>query len=144
MECLELGLQAPTGSNRQGWRWLVVTDEGIRRELGRLYRKGTGDYLEQGMAQARESGSAQNERVFDSAMYLAENLERAPVHVIPCIENFSARKPAEVHVGGPFGVGHTGGVEFSVGAALARARLGVHHLAPEVRGGGGGTPRRAG
>ena len=21
MECLELGLQAPTGSNRQGWRW---------------------------------------------------------------------------------------------------------------------------
>ena len=88
MDCLELCLQAPTGSNRQGWRWLVVRDEGVRRELGRLYRKGAGDYLEQGMAQARESGSAQNERVFDSAMYLAENIERAPVHVIPCIENF--------------------------------------------------------
>ncbi len=85
MDCLELALQAPTGSNRQGWRWIVVTDEGLRRELGRIYRKGAGDYLKQGMAQARESASAQNERVFDSAIYLAENIERAPVHVIPCI-----------------------------------------------------------
>ena len=25
-DCLELTLQAPTGGNRQGWRWLVVTD----------------------------------------------------------------------------------------------------------------------
>ena len=25
-DCLELTLQAPTGSNRQGWRWVVVTD----------------------------------------------------------------------------------------------------------------------
>lgn len=85
MDCLELALQAPTGSNRQGWRWIVVTDEGLRWELGRIYRKGAGDYLKQGMAQARESASAQNERVFDSAIYLAENIERAPVHVIPCI-----------------------------------------------------------
>ncbi len=86
MDCLRLAIQAPTGSNRQGWRWLVVTDEELRRELGRLYRKGAGDYLEQGLAQARKDGAAQNERVFDSAVYLAENLERAPVHVIPCIE----------------------------------------------------------
>lgn len=85
MDCLERALQAPTGSNRQGWRWIVVTDEGLRRELGRIYRKGAGDYLEQGMAQARKSASAQNERVFDSAIYLAENLACAPVLVIPCI-----------------------------------------------------------
>ena len=93
MDCLELGLQAPTGSNRQGWRWLVVTDEDKRRELGRLYRKGGDDYLAQGLAQARESGAAQDARVFDSAIYLAENIERAPVHVIPCIQNFLPENP---------------------------------------------------
>ncbi len=93
MDCLELGLQAPTGSNRQGWRWLVVTDEGLRRELGRLYRKGGDEYLADGLAQARESGAAQDERVFDSAIYLAENIERAPVHVIPCIQNFLPENP---------------------------------------------------
>ena len=27
MECLELALQAPTGSNAQGWQWMFVTDE---------------------------------------------------------------------------------------------------------------------
>ncbi len=93
MDCLELGLQAPTGSNRQGWRWLVVTDEDMRKELGRLYRKGGDDYLAQGLAQARESGAAQDARVFDSAIYLAENIERAPVHVIPCIQNFLPDNP---------------------------------------------------
>ncbi len=93
MDCLELGLQAPTGSNRQGWRWLVVTDEDKRRELGRLYRKGGDEYLAQGLAQARESGAAQDARVFDSAIYLAENIERAPVHVIPCIQNFLPENP---------------------------------------------------
>jgi nitroreductase len=28
-ECLEIGLQAPTGSNRQGWHWVVVDDAEI-------------------------------------------------------------------------------------------------------------------
>ena len=26
MECLDLALQAPTGSNQQTWRWIVVSD----------------------------------------------------------------------------------------------------------------------
>ena len=29
---------------------------------------------------------SQNERVFDSAIYLAEHLQEVPVHVLPCIE----------------------------------------------------------
>ena len=83
LECLNLALQAPTGSNRQGWRWLVVTDESTRRSLADLYRKGTGDYLKTA-SEGAEQGS-QDARVFDSATYLAENLQNVPVHVIPCI-----------------------------------------------------------
>ena len=41
-DCLELALQAPTGSNRQGWRWIVVTDADTRLALADLYRKGAG------------------------------------------------------------------------------------------------------
>jgi nitroreductase len=37
VECLTLAIQAPTGSNEQGWRWLVVTDPDKRRELARMY-----------------------------------------------------------------------------------------------------------
>ena len=33
-ECLEIALQAPSGSNRQGWQWLVITDAELRRQIG--------------------------------------------------------------------------------------------------------------
>ena len=38
-DCLELAVQAPTGSNRQDWCWLVVTDSDRRRALADLYRR---------------------------------------------------------------------------------------------------------
>ena len=40
MECLELAVQAPTGSNSQGWRWVVVDDADKRAKLAELYRQG--------------------------------------------------------------------------------------------------------
>lgn len=82
-ECLELSQQAPSGSNKQGWRWIVVSDADKRRKLAELYRKGAGDYLETGKKEAAAGG--QDERVFASAIYLAERLQDVPVHVIPCI-----------------------------------------------------------
>ena len=85
-DCLELALQAPTGSNRQGWRWVVVTDAAKRAALAELYCKGVGTYLDDAYHEASASGATQDSRVFDSARYLAENLQHVPVHVIPCID----------------------------------------------------------
>lgn len=84
-ECLALTLQAPTGSNRQGWRWLVVTDRQKRERLAQLYRKGAGSYLDDGHAKSVAAGAAQDSRVFASARHLAERLQDVPVHVLPCI-----------------------------------------------------------
>jgi nitroreductase len=28
-ECQEVALQAPSGSNRQGWHWVVLTDKSV-------------------------------------------------------------------------------------------------------------------
>jgi nitroreductase len=84
-ECLELTLQAPTGSNKQGWRWVVVKDAAKRAALADLYRQGVGNYLVDAAAESENAGRKQDNRVFTSAQYLAENLERVPVHVIPCI-----------------------------------------------------------
>ncbi len=86
-ECLELATQAPTGSNRQGWRFVVVTEAETRRALAELYRRGAMAYLSKAHERARGAGNAQNERVFSSTLHLAENFERVPVHVIPCIES---------------------------------------------------------
>lgn len=83
-ECVRVAVQAPTGSNSQGWRWLVVTDEGTRAALADLYREGGGDYLKAAAA-GLEEGDSQTRRVYESAQYLLEHLAEVPVHVIPCI-----------------------------------------------------------
>jgi nitroreductase len=82
-ECLRLAIQAPTGGNRQGWRWMVVTDPAKRGRLGDLYREGAGDYF---ASMGEPDTTTQQGRVQDSARYLAERLQNAPVHVIPCLE----------------------------------------------------------
>ncbi|MDD9926078.1 MAG: nitroreductase family protein [Rhodospirillaceae bacterium] len=86
MDCIGLSQQAPTGSNKQGWRWVVVTDSDKRKVIADYYRKGVGDYLVTAKAAAEDRGASQDARVFDSAQFLADRMQDAPVHVIPCIE----------------------------------------------------------
>ena len=84
-DCIALSQQAPTGGNSQGWRWIVVEDKNKRYSLAEIYRKAAGGYLKAEGAKAEKAGDQQNLRVFHSALYLAENLELAPLHVIPCL-----------------------------------------------------------
>jgi nitroreductase len=90
LECLRLAVQAPTGSNSQSWRFVVVTDAAKRAELARMYREGGADYLRS--AAGREA-DAQTKRVYDSALYLTDILGQVPVHVIPCIEGRADNLP---------------------------------------------------
>ncbi len=83
IECLRLAVQAPTGSNRQGWRWLMVRDEEKKRGLAEIYRSHGADYFSTA-SDGVDEGS-QTARVLDSASYLAQNMEKAPVLLIPCI-----------------------------------------------------------
>ncbi len=85
-ECLELAVQAPTGSNSQTWRWMVVEDADKKKALADLYRSAGETYLAAGGEQAAASGNKQTQRVFTSAMYLVEHLHEVPLHVIPCIQ----------------------------------------------------------
>jgi nitroreductase len=64
----------------------VVDDADKRLALAELYRRGAGAYLAQAGAAAEKNGDAQTQRVFSSAVYLAEHLHEVPVHVIPCVE----------------------------------------------------------
>lgn len=86
-ECLEQAVQAPTGSNRQGWQWLIVTDEAKRAALADLYRTGFAEYRSMSISahNVDVKDEAQQNRVVDSAEYLAENFHRVPVMLIPCM-----------------------------------------------------------
>ena len=82
IECLRLAVQAPTGANAQTWRWMMVADQASRERIAEIYREEGLPYLESGYSAATDR---QQRRIFESALYLAHNLERAPLHVIPCL-----------------------------------------------------------
>lgn len=82
MDCLRLATQAPTGSNAQTWRFVVVTDPDKRAKLAELYRAGGEAYMRN---QDQPPTSTQQGRVRDSARYLLAVMDRVPVLVIPCL-----------------------------------------------------------
>jgi len=88
-ECLEIALQAPTGSNSQRWHFVVVTDAEKRLAIADLYRRSFAVYRNAPAPVSRlaeDSPRMQTQkRVVDSADYLAEHLHEVPVFVIPCI-----------------------------------------------------------
>lgn len=88
VECLEQAVQAPTGSNRQGWQWVFVTDPAKKHAIGDWYRESWYAYAAEGRPEYAENDPrrTQQPRVVSSAQYLADRMGQVPVMVIPCIE----------------------------------------------------------
>jgi nitroreductase len=94
MECLELALQAPTGSNAQGWQWLFVEDRDKKKALADIYRANATPYLDLPKPQRGDIRDEQVGAVMSSAKYLNEHLQDAPVLLIPCLEGRPDGAPA--------------------------------------------------
>ncbi|MDT5138796.1 MAG: hypothetical protein QOD58_3058 [Mycobacterium sp.] len=82
LECIRLAMQAPTASNAQDWRWVVITDPAKRAAIADIYRSIGAEYLAQAAATASDP---QTQRVYRSAQGLTDTLAQVPVHVIPCL-----------------------------------------------------------
>jgi nitroreductase len=90
-----LALQAPTGSNSQGWQWVFVEDADKKKAMGEIYLANARPYLSSPTPDYAE-GDTRGERmgaVRDSATYLAEHMHEAPVLMIPCIEGREDSSP---------------------------------------------------
>ena len=101
-ECVEIALQAPSGSNARGWHFVVVGDAERRARIADCYRRAVEWYREMPISAHARAGEAKGEdakvmgNVIASIEGLAENLHRAPWLVIPCIEG------RVMPTGGPF------------------------------------------
>ena len=91
-ECMDLAVQAPTGSNAQGWQFVFVTDQEKRQKIGEYYREAFSHYRHMPFAihklhadSADASLAKSQERSASSADFLADNMGKAPVLMIPCI-----------------------------------------------------------
>ncbi len=86
-ECIDIALQAPSGSNSQGWHFVVITDAAKRKAIADIYKKLFEPYANspQPSYDPADPRSAQQPKVRDSAMYLAEHMHECPVFIIPCL-----------------------------------------------------------
>ncbi len=80
-ECLRIALQAPTGSNFQTWRWLVVADPTVRHALADLYQNPPTTLP---AVDPARYASAQQQRMLESAQHLMAHIHEVPVLVVPC------------------------------------------------------------
>ncbi len=90
-ECLNIALQAPTGSLRQDWHFVVSTDRDQCREVGTIYQEVwtkmvTDDYLNASASRQGEKGDqASWLNMMGSARHLAETFPEVPAIFVPCI-----------------------------------------------------------
>ena len=104
-ECIEIALQAPTGSNLQSWQWIVVDDPELKAGLAEIYRQ-TWDTYSQMPPPRYEDGDVRSQqfvRVSESAQYLADHLHEVPVMVIPCIRHRAERLATGMEQAGIWG-----------------------------------------
>ena len=99
IECLELAMQAPTGSNAQGWQWVFVDDAEKKKALADIYRTNATPYLDEPKPEHGDMRDEQRPLVTSSAKYLNEHLHEVPVMLIPCLEGRPDGAPAGTSAG---------------------------------------------
>ncbi|CAN5633714.1 nitroreductase family protein [soil metagenome] len=85
-ECIDLAVQAPSGSNTQRWHWVVVTDADLKAKIAEHYAANFDPYFASAGA-SYDEGDPRGQRqaaVSESAKYLRDHLHEVPAMVIPC------------------------------------------------------------
>jgi nitroreductase len=88
IECLQIAVQAPTGSNRQGWHFVFVSDPEKKKAVAGHYRRSweaysrvpPPDYDEADVRGQRMAA------VKSSARYLADHMHESPWLLIPVVQ----------------------------------------------------------
>lgn len=101
-QCIEIATHAPSGSNRQGWHFVVITDEEKRRQIGAHYKRSFDAYYESQMAALDHAPDSpervQLAKVLDSARYIGDHMGDAPALILACadgrVENAGAMAQA--------------------------------------------------
>lgn len=83
--CLELALEAPTGSNGQNWEFVVVRDAAVKARFAEQYRRAWRLYG--GLGQRLRGGDEQTAKILRSVQWQVEHFEQIPVLVVCCLHD---------------------------------------------------------
>jgi nitroreductase len=84
LRLIELALKAPTGSNAQGWEFIVVRDAKVKQGLARLNRQAWGLYGRIGRWVTRRD--PKRSKILEAVQWQAEHLAEAPVIIVACLK----------------------------------------------------------
>jgi nitroreductase len=90
-EILEAAICAPSGGDSQHWRFIVVKDPEIKRQIQIRYRRAFEDLKERFHAAPPPPGKteAQKQRMLAARDHLTEHFHEAPVLIVCCLDGDS-------------------------------------------------------
>lgn len=88
VKLIDAANQAPSGSNQQRARWIVVRDPAVRAKLATLNREAVADYINPGgqrPVSVAHQEAARRERMLAALRWQAEHMQDIPALIIACI-----------------------------------------------------------
>jgi len=82
---LQAGTWAPSGGDAQKWRFIVVKDPAIKKQIQVYYQRGLDAVLHRHAQEADPAQEARNERRNAAVRYLTEHFHEAPVLIVCCL-----------------------------------------------------------
>ena len=85
LRCIELALQAPTGSNGQNWEFVVVRDRAAKERLGVQYQRAWSLYGRVGRRLGGPGGDESMAKILRAVEWQVEHFADVPVVVVACL-----------------------------------------------------------
>ena len=83
--------QAPSGSNMQGARWIVVRDEGVKKELAEMNRVAVDAYVGPSVddpGSLPHQSAEKRKRMLQSVLWQRDHMHEIPALIIACMDFF--------------------------------------------------------
>jgi len=118
LRLIDAGNQAPSGSNAQNGRWIVVRDAAVKERLAELNKEAVTRYAGSFRADIPGHDPAKRQRLLDAVVWQADHMAELPALVIACLE-FGGEPPDRFSVGAGAGGSIWPGVQNLLLAARA-------------------------
>ena len=102
VKLIEAANQAPSGSNMQGARWIIVRESAVKQKLAELNRKGVEGYLGN---QIQNPGSLPHQnkdkrgRMVDAVVWQKDHMHEIPALIVACMD-FGVEATPAMRAGG--------------------------------------------
>lgn len=86
---LQAGVCAPSGGNRQPWRFLVIKDRAIKQQVQHYYQRALEEVVGPRYRTSEPPPGvtrAQYDRQLDAVTYLTEHFHEAPIWIVACLD----------------------------------------------------------